>query len=71
MVSESISVAHSIRWRRVSNRYPRRVWEAYGGDIATALASTDADVARTVAAWERQHGLPVCDWYAIGREEGR
>ena len=50
-------IAHSLRFRQVSNRYPRRVAEAYGGDIARAAADSDEQVAATVAAWERGHGL--------------
>lgn len=60
---------HSERFRAVSTRYPRRVAEAYAGDIARAAADDDAQVADTVAAWERAHGLPVRDWYALGAEE--
>lgn len=63
--------AHSLRFRRVSNRYPRRVAEAYNGDIAAAAASTDEEVAGRVAEWERAQGLEPRDWNAIGREEGK
>lgn len=64
-----LAVAHSKRWRAVSNRYPHCVAEAYGGEIARALRESDADVAAAVAAWERAHGLEPRDWYAIGRDE--
>lgn len=60
---------HADRFRRVSTRYPRRVTEAYNGDIAAAVASTDEEVTGRVAEWERAQGLEPCDWYAIGREE--
>ena len=60
---------HSNRFRQVSNRYPRRVAEAYDGDLARAMADTDAQVARTVAAWEQAHGMAPRNWRAIGREE--
>jgi hypothetical protein len=63
------AIAHSLRFRRVSNRYPRRVAEAYAGDLARALADSDAQVAAMVAKWEQQHGVPVRDWIAIGRDE--
>jgi hypothetical protein len=64
--------AFSSRFRKVANRYPRRVAEAYGRDLARALADDDLTVALTVAEWERAQGLPVRDWVAIGRdEEGR
>jgi hypothetical protein len=62
---------HSDRFRRVSNRYPRRVAEAYGGDLRRAAGDTDEQVAATVAEWERANGLEVADWPAIGRAEGR
>jgi hypothetical protein len=63
------AVVHSERFRRVSNRYPRRVAEAYGGDLERAAADSDAQVAATVAAWERLQGLRPCDWHAIGADE--
>ena len=62
-------IDHSERFRRVSNRYPRRVAEAYGGDLARAAAATDDEVAATVRAWELAHGLKPRDWQAIGRTE--
>ena len=62
-------VRHSVRFRQVSNRYPRRVWEAYDGDLRRAMADSDEEVAATVAAWERDHGLVPRDWVAIGRAE--
>ncbi len=68
------AVAHSMRFRAVSNRYPLRVTEAYEGDLATAAAATDAEVAQRVAAWERANGTVgtvVRDWVAQGRDEGR
>ena len=66
---DDIRRRHSIRWRAVSTRYPHRVAEAYGGDVARALAETDAQVAATVAQWERSQGLALRDWRAIGAEE--
>jgi hypothetical protein len=67
-----LSVAHSIRFRRVANLYPWCVAKAYDGDLARAAADSDARVAATVAAWERRAGLAPRDWRAIGRrEEGR
>ena len=67
----TVALAHSTRFRRVSNRYPLRVNEAYGFDRARALADSDEQVAATVAAWERAEGLEPRDWTAIGRDEGR
>jgi hypothetical protein len=63
------ALLHSVRFRKVSTRYPRRVAEAYGGDLNRAMADTDEQVAATVAAWEMQYGLPARDWRAIGKEE--
>jgi hypothetical protein len=64
--------AHSKRFRKVSNRYPRRVTEAYDGDIAAAAADSDEQVATRVTEWERAHGLEPKDWRRIGWEdEGR
>jgi hypothetical protein len=60
---------HSIRFRKVSNRYPRRVAEAYNGDLGRAMAASDAQVTAVVAAWERQHGLRPRNWAAIGDRE--
>lgn len=60
---------HSTRFRKVSTRYPRRVAEAYSGDIAAAAAASDDEVRRHVADWEREHGLPIRDWAAVGRAE--
>ena len=62
---------HSLRFRHVSNRYPRRVAEAYDRDFAAAAAATDGEVAARVAEWERAQGLEPLDWNAIGRAEGR
>jgi hypothetical protein len=62
-------VSHSERFRRISTRYPRRVAEAYAGDIARAAADSDEQVAATVANWERAQGFGPVDWQAIGAEE--
>lgn len=67
----ALGIEHTNRFRKVSNRYPRRVNEAYGFDTARALADTDDEVAANVAEWERAQGLEPRDWQAIGREEGR
>jgi hypothetical protein len=63
--------AHSERFRTVSNRYPRRVAEAYGGDLEHAMSDSDERVAAQVAAWERSHGLRPRDWRGRGIAEGR
>lgn len=70
-VTTAERVAHSQRFRTVSNRYPRQVAAAYGGDLARAARDADDIVAAVVAAWECGNGLPVRDWPARGREEGR
>jgi hypothetical protein len=60
---------HSERFRKVSNRYPRRVAEAYEGDLSRALRDSDEEVTATVAAWERRQGLDVTDWALVGEQE--
>jgi hypothetical protein len=69
--ADELVVQHSLRFRKVSNRYTLRVTEAYEGDIAAAAADDGATVAARVAAWERAQGLPVTDWVALGEAEGR
>jgi hypothetical protein len=64
-----VPVAHSQRFRKVANGYPRRVAEAYSGDITRAALDSDEQVAERVAAWERANGREVQDWPAIGRSE--
>ncbi len=60
---------HSERFRDVSTRYPRRVAEAYDGDLDRAMADSDEQVTATVAAWERANGLAPRDWRAVGAAE--
>jgi hypothetical protein len=63
---------HSMRFRKVSNLYPRMVAFAYDRDIARAFMDSDEQVAATVAAWERAQGWEPRDWVAIGwYDEGR
>jgi hypothetical protein len=69
MAKTTLARQHSDRFRRVSTRYPRRVAEAYGGDIARAAADSDAEVAAMVRAWEIREGLRPRDWQAIGLDE--
>ena len=64
-----IARAHSERFRKISTRYPRRVAEAYDGDLTAAAADPDEQVAARVAGWEREQGLEVRDWPAIGADE--
>jgi hypothetical protein len=59
----------SERFRKVSNRYPLRVAEAYDHHLDPAMADSDEQVAATVAEWERCHGVPVRDWRAAGALE--
>jgi hypothetical protein len=63
------ATGHSERFRKVSNRYPRRVAEAYAGDLERAAADSDEEVAATVRAWEIAQGLEPRDWEEIGAEE--
>ena len=62
-------VRHSLRFRRVSNRYPNMVAQAYDRDLAAAAAASDEEVAARVRAWEVANGWPVRDWVAIGAAE--
>ncbi len=71
MPNNDLRVRHFRRFLEVSYRYPSRVAEAYGGDLARAMADSDEAVAATVAAWEESKGLPVRDWRAIGADERR
>lgn len=64
-------VMHSARFRKVANAYARAVTFAYDHDLEAAARDTDAQVAETVAAWERANGIPVRDWVRIGLDEGR
>ncbi len=58
---------HAHRFRKVSNRYPRRVAEGYDGDRARAMTDTDDDVmAASVAAWKKAQGLNVTYLPAVG-----
>ena len=59
----------SERFRKVSNRYPLRVAEAYDYYLDPAMADSDELVAATVAGWERRQGGPILDWRAIGAQE--
>jgi len=68
---EVITITHSMRFRKTSNRYPLRVTEAFDGNIARAAGCTDREVAERVREWELAHDLEPRDWPAIGREEGR
>ena len=59
MANDELGRAHPERFRAVSNRYPRRVSEAYDGDLQAAASDDDATVAARVAGWEQAQGLPV------------
>jgi hypothetical protein len=69
---------HSERFSKVSDRYARRVAEAYGRDLARAMAASDEQVAAKVAAWEKCWGRDavasdqaIQEWLACGVGEGR
>lgn len=64
-----LGLAHSLRFRRVSTRYPHMVTLAFDHNLAWAMASTDDEVAATVADYERTQGWEPRDWQAIGAEE--
>ena len=65
----ALYVAHTTRWRLVSNKFPLMVTKAYEGDIASALKDDDATVFARVRAFEVSEGLKPRDWVAIGKEE--
>ena len=57
-MSDDVRARHSERFRRLGgDRYPRRVAEAYDGDLERAATDSNEQVAATVAAWERAHGV--------------
>jgi hypothetical protein len=56
---EADSTTRSIRFRKVSNKYPRRVSEAYGGDLSRAMADSDEEVAATVAGWSEHRACSL------------
>jgi len=58
---------HYERFRKVNIHYPRYVLDAYRGDFRRAMAHNDEQVAMTIAAWERQHGIG--GWRAAGGRE--
>ena len=58
---------HYERFRKVNIHYPRYVLDAYRGDFRRAMAHNDEQVAMTIAAWERQHGIG--EWRAPGGRE--
>ena len=69
---------HSERFSKVSDRYARRVAEAYGRDLARAMAGSNEQVAAKVAAWEKCWGRDavasdqaIQEWLAWGVGEGR
>jgi hypothetical protein len=65
---------HWERFSEVSDRYPRRVLQAYLGEPARALCDSDEQVFATVAAWEHAQGLVIRGWQAVAsdsRENGR
>lgn len=63
-------LSHSERFRFAGDRFPRRVAEAYGGDLTRAMADSDEQVFATVASWEKRQGLPVRDWPAMALLRG-
>lgn len=66
---DPLAIKHSIRWRKVSNRFPLTVHYAYGGDIAQALQDDDATVFERVRQWEISEGIEPRDWVRWGKEE--
>lgn len=69
--TDPLRYEHAIRFRKVANRYPRRVAEAYGWDLARAASDADEVVAARVAEWEASQGLKPINWPAVGMREGQ
>jgi hypothetical protein len=69
----ALSIQHSLRFRKVSTLYPKLVSLAYRGHGGRRQAAKDSDkqVARRVAAWEREQGKRPRDWVAWGRDTER
>ena len=53
----------------MSNRYSRRVGEAYDWDLAAVGRDDDETVAAGVGEWERAQGLETTGWAAEGEEQ--
>jgi hypothetical protein len=54
---------HSIRFRRIGGeRYPRRVVEAYAGDLCAPAKASDEQVAEQVREWEIAQGIEPVNW---------
>ena len=62
---------YTVRFRRVANKYPAIVTNAYNGDTEAAMKDDDDTVAERVREWEISQGREPRDWVAIGRNEGR
>lgn len=58
------------RFSKVGKRYPSRVWRAYGGDVAAALAADDLKVGRKVIRWECAQGYVPSRWPRGVRTDG-
>jgi hypothetical protein len=58
---------HAHRFRKVSNRYIRRLAERYDGDTRTITDVDDDVVAATVAARRKAQGLTAVDWQTVQR----
>ena len=58
---------HAHRFRKVSNRYVRRLAERYDGDTRTITDVDDDVVAATVAALRKARGLTAVDWQTVKR----
>jgi hypothetical protein len=69
--ADASGAAHNRRFRRVANRYPMPVNEAYGGDLTAAATDDDATVASWVRSCEANIGIVPRDWVAIGKAEHR
>ena len=69
--SVRLRIRFSERFSQVSSRYPLRVTETFGGDLARAMAATDEEVRAAVREWEIGRGIEPRDWELIGKKEGQ
>jgi hypothetical protein len=60
---DELRIKHSIRFRRIGGeRYPRRVVEAYAGDLDGPAQASNEQVAAKVREWEISQGIEPVNW---------
>lgn len=61
---------HDLRFKKVAGNYPKRVFDAYDGDIEAALRDSDKQVALRVGVYEvATLGHKPIDWVQVGEVE--